>query len=103
MGMLPDTPRMFLFGQTLGHERDGTVELRMLEFVCVKNRHEHNAEVILVKFHAILLPEPSEGPGGTRWFASHPSSNIKMIAGGHNVLEEVASRRHETPSSANGQ
>ena len=26
-------------------------------------------------------------------------SNIKMIADGHHALEEVASRRHETPSS----
>ena len=48
--------------QTLGHERDGTEELRMPEFVCIANRHEHNAEVILAKFHAMFLPEPSEGP-----------------------------------------
>ena len=66
MGKLPDTPRTFLFGQTLGHERDGTEELRMPEFVCMENHHEHNAEVILVTFHAIFLPEPPEGPQGVR-------------------------------------
>ena len=54
MGMQPDTPRTFLFGQTLGHQRDGTDELRVPEFVCIENRHEHNAEVILVKFHVII-------------------------------------------------
>ena len=38
----------------------------MPEFVCIAYHHEHNAEVILVKFHAIFLPEPSEGPLGVR-------------------------------------
>ena len=44
-----------------GRECDGTEELRMPEFVCIANRHEHNADVILGKFHAIFLPEPPEG------------------------------------------
>ena len=50
--------------QPLGHERDGTEELRMTEFVCIAYGHEHNAEVDLLKFHAIFLPEPPEGPLG---------------------------------------
>ena len=38
MGMLPDSPRTFLFGQTLGHERDCTVDGRLhvhWDVVCV--------------------------------------------------------------------
>ena len=34
------------------------------EFLCLAKRHEHNAEVIPVKFHAIFLPELPEGPLG---------------------------------------
>ena len=58
MGMLPDTPRTFLNGETLGLDSGGTEELRMPECACNANCHEHTAEVILVKFHAIFLPEP---------------------------------------------
>ena len=85
--MLPETPRTFLKGETLGHERDGTEELRMPEFGCVENRHEHSAEVILVKFHAIFLLEPPEGPrnhldiaGG---FACRWSTTVLKGAGVH--------------------
>ena len=56
-------------------------ELKVPECVRIANRREHAAEDALLRFHAIFLPEPS---------------NIKMIAGGHHVLEEVASRCHET-------
>ena len=46
------------------HECDGTEELRTPEFLCLAKRHEHNAEVIPVKFHAIFLPESPVGPLG---------------------------------------
>ena len=50
-------------------------ELKVPECVRIANRREHAAEVALLRFHAIFLPEPSDS---------------KMIAGGHHVLEEVA-------------
>ena len=40
--MLPDTPRTFLFGQTLGLD---TEELRMLECISIAKRHEHTVVV----------------------------------------------------------
>ena len=59
--MLPDTPRTFLNGEKLGLDSDGAEELRRPECACNANRHEHTAEVFLIKFHAIFLPEPLEG------------------------------------------
>ena len=68
----------------------------MPECVRIADRHKHAAEVALVKFHAIFLPELSESPLGFGLFASHLSSNPRWMTGGHHVLEEVASHRHET-------
>ena len=46
----------------MGLERDGIEELKMPECVHIANRREHAAEVALLRFHVIFLPEPSEGP-----------------------------------------
>ena len=89
--MLQDTPGTFLFGQTLGHERDGTEDLRMPGFVCIENRHEHNAEVILVKFHAIFLPEPPEGPQGVR------SPREDFLTPRQHLIELFAGRNRPAP------
>ena len=56
----------FLFNQTMGLESYGIEELKVPECVRIANRREHVAEVALLRFHAIFLPEPSEGPLGVR-------------------------------------
>ena len=61
---LQETPRTFLFGRTLGLESDGIEELRMPECVSIADCDEHTAEVAMVKFVSIFLPELSEGPLG---------------------------------------
>ena len=50
----------------MGLECDGIEELKVPECVRIANRREHAAEVTLLRFHAIFLPEPSEGPLGVR-------------------------------------
>ena len=47
-------------------ECDGIEELVVPECVRIANRREHVAEVALLRFHAIFLLEPSEGPLGVR-------------------------------------
>ena len=56
----------FLFKQTMRLECDGIEELKVPECVRIANRREHVAEVALLRFHAIFLLEPSEGPLGVR-------------------------------------
>ena len=56
-------------------------ELRMPGCVRIADCDEHTAEAALTKSHTKFRPEFSEGP--------------RMIGGNH-LLEEVASRRHET-------
>ena len=51
-------------GRTLGLESDDTEELRMPECVRIADRHEHTADVELVKNHPMFLPELSESPLG---------------------------------------